>query len=677
MTMRNTISLTYETEDKFVEFVNEHRLQQYKQLIIQVFARVHDQNRIDFTQQVIQQHVPHAMVIHCTTKNEEILNRVILNDEIFILITMFGKVEWKSMLEEMNEVGSFFHLIEKSQQEIKRLNDSLSATEQEYKSLFDHNGDFIFSIDLKGKFTSVNPTFEETFDYKQAELIGKSATSILKEDEKNKVKRYYSDILAGNKLCFNINVPTKSDELRVCQITIIPITINEELVGFYGIGRNITKQIEIEQRMAHLAFYDYDTGLPNRVKFTDKLTYLIEKSQKNNQEFALLFIDIDRFKNINDSFGHYVGDIVLKELSDRVRAVLPTGAFLGRFEGDKFSLLLDLHDIEMIMGIANTILECIYQPIIYKKLDFFVTASIGISMYPKDGEEVEALLKNADLAMHRSKSQGGNRTTFYCTNMTKQAMGRLKLESYLRKALSKNEFHLVYQPLIDLSNGKIYGSEVLIRWQHPELGLIPPLDFIPIAEEIGLIVEIGGWVLKTACKQNKKWQSDGLEDLSISVNVSARQFQERNFIQTVKDALNEAELKPEYLTLELTESVMLKNIDYSISVMKELQQLGVKVSIDDFGTGYSSLSYLKNLPIDTLKIDRTFINNLQFDPSDIAIVKAIITMGQGLAVKVVAEGVETEEQMKLLKELKCHYAQGYYIDRPLSVEEFEQIRKTS
>lgn len=428
-------------------------------------------------------------------------------------------------------------------------------------------------------------------------------------------------------------------------------------------------QLEL-QALNNRTYYDYDTGLPNRTKFSEELAFWIEKSKKTKHQFAVLLIDIDRFKNINDSFGHQAGDVVLKKLAGRMGHILPEDALLGRFEGDKFSLLLNEGEIDSVFAIANKILTSIYQVITYKELDFFVTASIGVSMYPEDGCNGQTLLKNADIAMNRSKSKGGNVTTFYCHDMNLQAMNRLKLESGLRKAIDQNEFYLEYQPLIDLEKGKVFGSEALIRWQHPELGLIAPLDFIPIAEETGMIIEIGNWVLREACRQNKIWQEMGLGDLSISVNVSARQFQELNFTDMVKQALVEADLAPQYLTLELTESVMLENIDYSTTIIRELQQLGVKVSIDDFGTGYSSLNYLKNLPINTLKIDRSFINNLQLHTSDIAIVKAIITMGLGLSVQIVAEGVETEEQLHLLKELHCDFAQGFYFAKPQPADKF-------
>ncbi|WP_423409662.1 putative bifunctional diguanylate cyclase/phosphodiesterase [Heyndrickxia sp. MSNUG] len=392
----------------------------------------------------------------------------------------------------------------------------------------------------------------------------------------------------------------------------------------------------------------------------------------------MLVIDIDRFKIINDSLGHYAGDIVLKEIAARIQNYLPKGSYLGRFSGDKFTLLLTKNvSIEQTTRLAIDLQKIISKPLYYQNQEFIVTASIGISSFPGDGLDENILLKNADIAMNRSKNQGGNKITFFSTGMNDQAIIRLELESYLRKALQKNEFYLCYQPLMDLKSGEITCTEALIRWQHPHLGLVSPSQFIPLAEETGLIEEIGAWVLTTACIQTKEWQGSGYPKLGVSVNVSAHQFQQHAFIGQVIKALEISQLEPEYLSLELTESAMLKDIAYSISVMKALQDLGVKVSIDDFGTGYSSLSYLRNLPIDTLKIDQSFINNLHDDPSDIAIVKAIITMGQGLDVKIVAEGVETHEQMNILRDMDCHYAQGYYIQKPLESADFETGFRTA
>lgn len=573
----------------------------------------------------------------------------------------------------LKTLSSLTHLIQASQNDFHLLNEELKVSEQYYKSLFNTNSDFIYSTDLQGQFSSVNPAFEKIFGYSKAEIIGKSILKFCISEDVPKVRMHFQKALKGKEQYYNINIKLKSGETNLFQLKNIPIIVNGECVGIYGIGRNITDQRKIEEKITELANYDHDTGLPNRMKFTEQLEEMLLRAKKKKRMLAVLSVDIDRFKIINDSLGHSAGDMILKELAFRIEKVLPSGAYIGRFGGDKFTVALskDVH-VDDVMKTAKSILQEIVNPVFYGGQDYFVTASIGVSFYPEDGLDDQILLKNADIATNLSKKHGGNRVTFFSTEMNDKAMNRLELESYLRKALQKNEFYLMFQPLIDLDTGEIFGSEALIRWNHPKHGLISPANFIPLAEETGLIEEIGSWVLRTACKENKKWQLLGNENLSVSVNVSAYQFQQPGFLKEVKRALNESNLAPHSLTLELTESTMLSNVDYSIQTMQAIQKLGVKVSIDDFGTGYSSLSYLKDLPINTLKIDRSFINNLRVDTSDIAIVKAIITMGHGLEVKVLAEGVETKEQIDLLKELKCHYAQGFYIHRPLLTTDFEK-----
>lgn len=574
---------------------------------------------------------------------------------------------------ELNTLITLTHLMHASQKDIKQLNESIQISEQYYRSLFDNNADIVYSTDLQGRFTSVNAAFEKCFGYKKDEMIGKSALKFIYEEDIPRVKRHFYRALKGREQYYNIEVEAKNGEKLLFHFKNIPITVNGECVGIYGLGRNITEQKKIEDRIIQLAHYDQDTGLPNRVKFTEKLAEMIDRAERKKRKLAVLVLDLDRFKIVNDSFGHDAGDEVLKEIADRIMQTLPYGAYLGRFSGDKFNIALSKNvEVDETIKIAKNILRKIAEPVYYRGQEFYVTASIGISFYPNDGENEVQLLKNADIAMNRSKYPGGNRITLYSNEMNNEAIQRLELESHLRKALKNNEFFLCYQPFIDLHTSKVYGCEALIRWQHPTFGLVSPGQFIPLAEEIGLIEEIGNWVLRTACKQNKRWHDLGHDHLIVSVNVSAQQFQQQKFVKEVENALKESGLAPQYLSLELTESIMLQNIDHSIEVMTSLQKLGVHVSIDDFGTGYSSLSYLKNLPINTLKIDRSFINNLRIDTSDIAIVKAIITMGHGLALKVVAEGVETEEQIKLLKELKCHYAQGFYLYRPIPANEFEE-----
>ncbi|WP_442599138.1 bifunctional diguanylate cyclase/phosphodiesterase [Neobacillus sp. D3-1R] len=565
------------------------------------------------------------------------------------------------------------HLMQESQNEIRNLNDNILTSEQYYRSLFDNNTDFVYSTDLNGRFTSVNLAFENTFGYSRDEILGKPALRYINEDDILRVKSHFTRTLKGKEQHYNLEIPSKDGNIQLFQMKNIPITINDEVVGIYGIGRNITEQKKIEERIFQLAYFDQDTGLPNRLKLTEILEEMLYRAKKKKRMLAVLSLDLDRFKIINDSLGHYAGDSILRDIVDRLKSSLPSGSYLGRFGGDKFTLILTKEiQMESVMKMVETVQAEISKPIFYLNQEFFISASIGVSLFPNDGLDEHALLKNADIAMNRSKNQGGNRFTFFSTEMNEQAMNRLELESYLRKALVKNEFFLCYQPLVDLDSGRLYGSEALIRWNHPKLGLVSPADFIPLAEETGLIQEIGSWVLYTACKQNKKWQEKGLKDLSVSVNVSAEQFQKPDFLYDVKNALAESGLEPKCLTLELTESIMLRNIENSINTMKALQEIGVKVSIDDFGTGYSSLSYLRNLPINKLKIDRSFIHNLRNESSDIAIVKAIITMGYGLDIEVVAEGVETKEQIQLLKDMKCHYAQGFYIHKPLRVEQFEQ-----
>ncbi len=564
-------------------------------------------------------------------------------------------------------------LLEATQKDVRQLNENLQLSEKHYESLFNMNSDFIFSTDLQGHFTSVNPAFEKMFGYNNEELFGKSALKFIANEDLPKVRMHFLRALKGKEQYYNSHIELRSGETNLFQLKNIPIMINGECVGIYGIGRNISEQKKNEDKIMELAYYDHDTGLPNRMKFTEQLEAMLSRAKKKKRMLSVLSIDMDRFKIINDSLGHYAGDKILKELADRIEKALPTGSYIGRFGGDKFTVALSkIATIDDVMKTSKLILKEIALPIFHDGQDLFITASVGVSFFPDDGMDGHTLLKNADMATNLSKNHGGNRVTFFSTDMNDKAMNRLELESYLRKALQKNEFYLMYQPLIDLHSGEIFGSEALIRWNHPKQGLVSPAEFIPLAEETGLIDEIGRWVLRTACMQNKKWQLLGNEYLSVSVNVSAYQFQQPNFLQEVKHALRESNLAPQYLTLELTESTMLSNIDYSIKIMRALQNVGVKVSIDDFGTGYSSLSYLKDLPINTLKIDRSFINNLRVDTSDIAIVKAIITMGHGLDVKVLAEGVETKEQIELLRELKCHYAQGFYIHRPLLSTDFEK-----
>lgn len=422
-------------------------------------------------------------------------------------------------------------------------------------------------------------------------------------------------------------------------------------------------QRRVEDTLRHQASYDVLTGLPNRLLFNDRLTLALANTHQEGEILAVLFLDLDGFKKINETLGHGVGDRLLQDVAQRLQKCLRESDTIARWCGDEFTLLLSpIVCAEDATQIAQVILSAFnFSFHIEGKGEFYIKASIGIALAPYDGEDAETLLKNADAAMHRVKQQGRNNYQLYTPSIGTQALERMVLENNLYKALEREEFILHYQPQIDLKTGKIAGMEALLRWQHPEQGLIPPNQFIPVAEETGLINPIGEWVLRTACAQNKAWQLAGLPPLRVAVNLSARQFMQQNLIEKIAQILEETGLEPHYLEIEITETTAIQDIDFTISVLQTLKNMGIYISMDDFGTGYSSLSSLKRFPLSTLKIDRSFID-------DAAIVKAVIALGHGLNLKVIAEGVETPGQLEFLREVKCDDVQGYFLSKPLSPE---------
>ena len=426
-----------------------------------------------------------------------------------------------------------------------------------------------------------------------------------------------------------------------------------------------------EDRIRHLAHYDELTGLANRNMFTQCLGHALAQARRNETQLAILFIDLDRFKNVNDTLGHAAGDRLLKEVADRLCGCLRESDTIGRLGGDEFVVLLEgmpqpTHSAE----VAQKILATLAKPFNVDSQEFHLTASIGISTYPADSKNLESLLKNADIAMYHAKELGKNNFQFYSAQMNIHTLERLELESHLRSALRHNEFLLHYQPKIDVKNRRVIGMEALVRWQHPTKGLIPPMQFIPMAEETGLIVPIGEWVLRTACARNKAWQEQGLPPLCVAVNLSARQFTNELLVQNVLRVLNETGLEAAFLELEITESMVMHDPEHAVEQLKRLKAIGIRISMDDFGTGYSSLSYLKRFPIDSVKIDRSFINGLPLDADDVAITQAIIAMAHGLKLKVIAEGTETGEQFSFLRDHGCDELQGYYFSKPLPEDEF-------
>lgn len=426
--------------------------------------------------------------------------------------------------------------------------------------------------------------------------------------------------------------------------------------------------VEIE----HLAYHDALTGLPNRPLFMDRLIVALSQAHRGSQKLAVLFLDLDRFKNINDSLGHTAGDSLLKAVSDRIRRCVREGDTVARFGGDEFTMLIPrIENIEDAAKIASKIIETIKIPFLLGGQELFISTSIGVSLYPGDGLDPETLVRNADTAMYRAKEQGRDNYQLYAPDMNAQALERLDLENTLRKALSQEELVLFYQPQVSARTGAVIGLEALVRWQHPERGLLSPAQFISAAEVSGLIIPIGDWILRTACRQARVWQKKLDQKITIAVNLSARQFQQPDLVEQVRAALDDTGLDPSTLEIEITESNAMQNAENTIYTLRELKAIGVRISMDDFGTGYSSLNYLKRFPIDTLKLDQSFVRDVTTDPSDAAIVSAVITMAHSLNLKVVAEGVETEEQLQFLRRQNCDVIQGYYFSRPASAPDLE------
>jgi diguanylate cyclase (GGDEF)-like protein len=425
------------------------------------------------------------------------------------------------------------------------------------------------------------------------------------------------------------------------------------------------------ERLSYLAQYDVLTGLPNRNLFRDRLEQAMGRAQRNETLLALMFIDLDRFKEINDTLGHPVGDRVLQAVAERLRHFLRDVDTIARLGGDEFTVVLEgVHDVAQITAAALKIRDALSQPFLVDNREIFVSASIGISIYPFDVEEIDELLKNADIAMYQAKQDGGDSHHFFVAEMNTHTSERLEMEGRLRHALARKQFTLHYQPQVDIASGRIIGAEALIRWHDEELGSIPPAHFIPLAEATGLIVPIGEWVLHTACAQSKAWQDAGCAPIPVAVNLSPRQFRQANLLETITQVLADTGLNPRFLELEITESTIMHQAEKTIVTLEKLHEMGVRLSVDDFGTGYSSLSYLKRFPVHKLKIDQSFVRDISSDPDDAAIVTAVIAMARSLDVLTIAEGVETDGQLAFLDSLKCGEYQGYYFAKPMPADEF-------
>jgi diguanylate cyclase (GGDEF)-like protein len=428
------------------------------------------------------------------------------------------------------------------------------------------------------------------------------------------------------------------------------------------------------EEIYHLSHYDVLTNLPNRSLFEDRLNQALSHVNYNQQNLTVILLSLNRLKDIYDVLGASTGNHLLQEVASRLKTQQREGVIIARFEGDEFALILSqINSTEEVIEFTNNLIESLNLPFLINCNEIFITFSIGISLFPTDGNNVQDLLKNAGVALSRSKKQSPNNFQFFTSEMNILAVRRMEMENDLRRAMERNEFEVYYQPKLCTASRNIIGMEALVRWHHPTLGFISPIEFIPLAEENGLILPLGEWVLRTACKQIKEWNNQGFPPLKISVNLSARQFQQQNLFEVIGKIINETEIDPSFLELEMTESTILKNEDYAHSTLCRLRNLGIKISIDDFGTGYSSLSYLKQLPLDILKIDKSFIRDITNSPDDASLVMTIISLAHNLGLKVVAEGVETEEQLRFLHLLRCDEWQGFLYSRPIPADEFKEM----
>lgn len=548
--------------------------------------------------------------------------------------------------------------------ELKKVVTKLENMGREKELILNSVEEGIFGLDLEGKVTFCNRAAAFILGYSKSELIGQSYKMLL---DKNEVLTETSFQLKED-----LKFQKKGGVDFSVEYVVSSIKENGEIIGNVVTFRDITKRKQLEKEISHLAYYDHLTDLPNRILLNDFLNQEIENAKVSGQKVAVLYLDLDRFKIVNDSLGHSYGDILLKDVSNRLRHNVSDGAFVSRQGGDEFTVILPGFDNNHeVLDLVDKLVDSFTEPFSLNENDIHIKTSIGISLFPENGDTAEVLIKNADAAMYKSKEKSGTYHHFFISEMGDRSLENIFLENALYKALENDELRIHYQPQIDSRTHAVIGAEALIRWKHPVKGMVSPIDFIPTAEETGLIVPIGKWVLLNACKQLKDWHAQGHTEMTVSVNLSGRQFQEDDLLSMIENVLMETRLAPEFLHIELTENQIFKNTYVTLEKMREIKMLGVKIALDDFGTGYSSLGYLKNFPIDTLKIDRSFIQDILTDKDNAAITSTIITLAQNLDLNIIAEGVETAEQLDFLMAKNCFNIQGYYYSKPLEAMALE------
>lgn len=538
--------------------------------------------------------------------------------------------------------------------------------------------DVVMVTRADGSIEYVNPAFEATTGYNQDEVLGQNPR-ILNSGKQDQgfYQNMWQTLLKGENFS-DVFINVRKDGTNYYEEkTITPVRAQgDKITHFISTGKDISERMRTQERLHYMAHHDALTKLPNRTLFLDRLRQAMARAHWHNRLIAVIFMDLDKFKDVNDSFGHDVGDMLLIQVTQRLSSSVRSGDTVARFGGDEFAILLDdVASEKDVAQLAKKMLDTMVPVFKIQTHEILTTASIGVSIFPADGDDSETLLRNADVAMYRAKHLGRNNYQFFSNEMSARAFERLTLETSLRHALKRSEFFLAYQPQIDSRTGEVTSVEALLRWQHPDLGVISPTDFVPILEETGLIVKVGDWVLRKACQQAVEWHQQGHDSLKMCVNLSSRQFNDPDFIQSFHNIVAATGIKPERLELELTESMLMRNASKTISALNTLSHVGVQIAVDDFGTGYSSLNYLRRFPISTLKIDRSFVQDVIEDSDDAAITTAIIVMAQSLNLNVVAEGVESAAQLNFLKQRQCYEIQGHYYSGPVSADELGEMLK--
>jgi diguanylate cyclase (GGDEF)-like protein/PAS domain S-box-containing protein len=598
----------------------------------------------------------------------------VLAGGITVSLLLFG------LIRSLATTGSrAVELADRITQDLRRSEASLAEAQRMTQQLIEALPNPIYFKGTDGRYLGVNKAWEAYFGTPRDAFLGKTVHDLYPGDPEIADRLQATDQVLwekpGTPQVHEESIRTPDGRHHDAIYYKATFTrADGSVAGLIGTIVDITERKQAEERVRHLAHFDELTGLPNRSMFNQRLGHALARARRAGDPLAILFIDLDRFKNVNDTLGHEAGDRVLKEIAQRLRGCLREVDTVSRLGGDEFVVLIEgPPQPANVADVAQKILAAVARPVLLESQEFHLTASIGISTCPGDSDDLQGLMKNADIAMYRAKEQGKNNFQFYSAQINVHTLERVALESDLSHALERNEFLLHYQPKVDIGSNRIVGMEALVRWQQPGKELIPPAQFIPLAEETGLIVPIGEWVLKTACLQNKAWQDQGLPRLRMAVNLSPRQFAHESLLHDVARVLNETGLDPAWLEFEITESMVMRDPEHAVTLLRGLKAMGIHLSIDDFGTGYSSLSYLKRFPLDSVKIDRSFIRDVPGDGDDAAITQAIIAMAHSLRLGVIAEGVETEEQLHFLRVNGCDEMQGYHFSGPLPEDRFLRL----